>query len=86
MMGLNNKYSKKLIECMQNMIQICILMKQQQVFFSIKGFAHVHDKRQVWSDVTLSDAILVDLSRLREMQLLFDTILLLLCQKGEDRT
>ena len=38
------------------------------IFCILTGIAHVHDKRQVWSNATVSDAILVDWPRLRKMQ------------------
>ena len=36
---------------------------------SFKGFAHIRDKRQVWSNATVFDAILGDLPRLQKMHM-----------------
>jgi len=40
----------------------------RQPYLNVKGIAHVRDKRQFWSNATVSDAIFVDLPRLRKMQ------------------
>ena len=46
---------------------VSILKLLSSLLFYFKGIAHVRDKRQFWSNATVSDAIFVDLPRLRKM-------------------